>query len=106
MILLRVLKHMSSVIKTESRIIRELAGEDYITPVQFWQAERHGRDREDKPDYKVKISAALCFHNRANIIEYYDNLSYLEHGERLEKAVCSAFAHIECVSQTKQQKRS
>jgi DNA gyrase subunit B len=71
--------------------VRELAGEDPITPVQFWQAERKGRDREDKPDYKVKIGAALCFHNRANLIEYYHNSSYLEHGGAPEKAVRSAF---------------
>jgi DNA gyrase subunit B len=71
--------------------VKELAGEDYITPVQFWQAERRGRDREDKPEYKVKMSCAICFHNRANIIEYYHNSSYLEHGGAPEKAVRSAF---------------
>ncbi len=42
-----------------------LGGEEPLTPVQFWQAERRGRDREDKPDYKVKLSVALCFSNRA-----------------------------------------
>lgn len=71
--------------------IRELAGESYITPVQFWQTERRGRDREDKPDYKVKMQVALCFHNTANIIEYYHNSSWLEHGGSPEKAVKSAF---------------
>jgi DNA gyrase subunit B len=71
--------------------VKELAGEDYITPVQYWQTERRGRDREDKPDYKVKIACALCFHNRANLIEYYHNSSYLEHGGAPEKAVRSAF---------------
>jgi DNA gyrase subunit B len=74
-----------------SDYIKELAGEDYITPVQYWQAERRGRDREDKPDYKVKIACALCFHNRANLIEYYHNSSFLEHGGAPEKAVRSAF---------------
>jgi DNA gyrase subunit B len=71
--------------------IKELAGENFLTPVQCWQAERRGRDREDKPDYKVKISAALCFHNSANLIEYYHNSSFLEHGGAPEKAVRSAF---------------
>ena len=31
----------------------ELAGEQTLTMPQFWQAERKGRDREDKPEYKV-----------------------------------------------------
>ena len=71
--------------------VGELAGEDALTPVQSWQTERAGRDREDKPEYRVKITAALCFHNRVNLIEYYHNSSYLEHGGAPEKAVRSAF---------------
>lgn len=71
--------------------VRELAGEDALTPVQLWQTERRGRDREDKPDYKVKISVAMCFHNQHNRIEYYHNSSFLEHGGAPEKAVRSAF---------------
>lgn len=71
--------------------VRELAGENALTPVQCWQTERRGRDREDKPEYKVKIQAALCFHNTMNLIEYYHNSSWLEHGGAPEKAVRSAF---------------
>ncbi|MDR3645876.1 MAG: toprim domain-containing protein [Clostridia bacterium] len=71
--------------------VKELAGEEAITPVQLWQAERRGRDREDKPEYRVKIQAALCFHNTAGRIEYYHNSSWLEHGGAPEKAVKSAF---------------
>ena len=33
-----------------------------FTMPQFWEAERKGRDREDKPEYKVKIiGGALLF---------------------------------------------
>lgn len=71
--------------------VKELAGSDSLTPVQYWQAERAGRDREDKPEYRVKIEVALCFHNRAPSIEYYHNSSWLEHGGAPEKAVRSAF---------------
>lgn len=71
--------------------VRELAGGEFITPVQYWQTERQGRDREDKPEYRVKISAAFCFHNKANKIEYYHNSSWLEHGGSPEKAVRSSF---------------
>jgi DNA gyrase subunit B len=36
--------------------VKELAGEGpSLTGIQFWQGERSGRDREDKPDYKVKF---------------------------------------------------
>ena len=34
--------------------VKELAGEDALTPVQFWQAERKVRDRADKPEYKMQ----------------------------------------------------
>ena len=71
--------------------IRELAGEDSLTEPVFWEAERRGRDRADKPEYKVRISAALCFSNRVSRLEYYHNSSFLEHGGSPEKAFRSAF---------------
>ena len=70
--------------------IRELAGEDALTEPVFWEAERRGRDRADKPEYKVKLSVALCFSNRTAVCEYYHNSSYLEHGGSPEKATRSA----------------
>ena len=70
--------------------VEELAGEDPLTPVQFWTAEREGRDREDKPDYRVKMNVALCFSNRTAVTEYYHNSSHLEHGGSPEKAVKAA----------------
>ena len=73
--------------------VTELAGEAPLTAPQFWGAERHGRDREDKPEYKVKISAAFCFSNQVNRIEYYHNSSWLEYGGAPEKAVRNAFVY-------------
>ena len=70
--------------------IRELAGDDALTEPVFWEAERRGRDRADKPEYKVKLSVALCFSNRTAVCEYYHNSSYLEHGGSQEKATRSA----------------
>ncbi|MFA9381476.1 MAG: toprim domain-containing protein, partial [Acetanaerobacterium sp.] len=67
--------------------VYELAGEDTLTPVQFWQGERRGRDRADKPEYKVKLSLALCFSNLTKVTEYYHNSSHLEYGGSPEKAV-------------------
>ena len=70
--------------------IRELAGDDALTEPVFWEAERRGRDRAVKPEYKVKLSVALCFSNRTAVCEYYHNSSYLEHGGSPEKATRSA----------------
>ena len=71
--------------------INEITGEEKLTGIQFWQTERKGRDREDKPEYKVKINAALAFSNRHTLKEYYHNSSWLEHGGVPEKAARSAF---------------
>ena len=60
--------------------VTELAGEGALTTPVFWETERRGRDREDKPEYKVKLSCACCFSNRVNVIEHYHNSSWLEHG--------------------------
>ena len=74
--------------------VHELAGEETLTPVQFWKAERKGRDREDKPEYKVKLSVAFCFSNKVKTTEYYHNSSWLEHGGSPEKAVKLAFTYM------------
>ena len=71
--------------------VTELAGEGSLTAPVFWQTEKKGRDRADKPEYKVKLSAACCFSNKVNVIEHYHNSSWLEHGGSPEKAAKSAF---------------
>lgn len=71
--------------------VNEITGEERLSSVQFWQTERKGKDREDKPEYKVKINAAIAFSNRHPLKEYYHNSSWLEHGGVPEKAVRSAF---------------
>ena len=71
--------------------VRELAGTKPITEPEFITAERKGRDREDKPEYKVKLSAAFCFSKDASVLEYYHNSSWLENGGAPDKAARSAF---------------
>jgi len=71
--------------------VKELSGEDSLTPPVFWQGERKGRDRADKPEYKVRLSISFCFSNRVSVTEYYHNSSWLEHGGSPEKATKSAF---------------
>lgn len=72
--------------------LNEILGEgNALTTPQFWQCERKGRDREDKPEYKVKLSVALAFSNKVKLTEYYHNSSFLEHGGSTERAVKQAF---------------
>ena len=71
--------------------VTELAGEESLTQPVFWQTERKGRDRADKPEYKVKLSVSFCFSNRVSVVEHYHNSSWLEHGGSPEKAMKSAF---------------
>ncbi len=73
--------------------VEELAGGQTLTPVQFWTAERTGRDRADKPDYRVKLGVALCFSTQLSLTEYYHNSSHLEHGGSPEKAVKAALVY-------------
>ena len=71
--------------------VSELAGEDALTAPVFWQTERKGRDRADKPEYKVRLSVSFCFSNKVQVVEHYHNSSWLEHGGSPEKAMRSAF---------------
>ncbi|MBR3768541.1 MAG: DNA topoisomerase [Clostridia bacterium] len=71
--------------------LTEIVDNKSITPIQFWSCEKSGKDREDKPEYKVKISAALAFSDKLSMKEYYHNSSFLEHGGAPDKAVRSAF---------------
>ena len=45
--------------------VAEVAGEDTLTPVFSCESEAVGRDREDQPDYKVRMGAAF-----ASLIRY------------------------------------
>ncbi len=71
--------------------VTELAQETSITAPVSWSTETKGRDREDKEDYTLKLDVSFCFSNTVNVIEYYHNSSFLEHGGSPEKAVKSAF---------------
>ena len=73
--------------------VAELAGESPLTQPYYIETERKGRDREDKPEYKVRMSAAFCFSNRTNAIEYYHNSSWLEHGGAPDAAAKTAFVY-------------
>lgn len=71
--------------------VRELSKGKELTSIQYCESAAKGRDRADKPEYKLKMQLAFCFNNEINLIEYYHNSSYLENGGSPDKAVRSAF---------------
>lgn len=73
--------------------IKEISGEKSFTEVQFYETSTKGRDREDKPEYKVKMQIAFCFNNEINMLEYYHNSSFLEYGGAPDKAIKAAFVY-------------
>jgi DNA gyrase subunit B len=73
--------------------VQEIVGEDGLTAVQSWSAEKMAQDRQDKPEYKTKINIAFAFSNRVSLTEYYHNSSWLEYGGAPDKAVRNAFKY-------------
>ncbi|MBO4392450.1 MAG: DNA topoisomerase, partial [Clostridia bacterium] len=73
--------------------LEECVGVEAMTSIQNISADRKGRDREDKPEYKVRLNVVFCFTNTKQMLEYYHNSSFLEYGGSPDKAVKSAFVH-------------
>ncbi len=74
--------------------VKESCAEKAFTDVVYYETERRGKDREDKPEYKVLMTVAFCFTNTDTKLEYYHNSSFLEHGGSPDKAVKSAFVSV------------
>lgn len=73
--------------------IKEINQDKNFTEIQFFETSTTGKDREDKPEYKVKMQFAFCFNNEINLLEYYHNSSFLEHGGSPDRAVKNAFVY-------------
>ena len=71
--------------------LEELVGDDAFTMPVYWEAERRGRDADNRPEMKLKITCAFCFSKKVSRTEYYHNSSWLEYGGSPDKAVRSAF---------------
>ncbi len=76
-----------------SDYVQEICGGDSFTQVVFGTREAAGKDRDDMPEYKVKMNVAFAFSNKVQKIEYYHNSSFLEYGGSPERAVKTAFAY-------------
>ena len=73
--------------------VAEIAGEDVLTPVCYVQSQAQAKDKESQEAYKVKMSAAFCFSNKVQMLEYYHNSSWLEYGGSPDAAVKTAFVY-------------
>lgn len=73
--------------------LEEINEEKNFTSIKYYSGEGRGRDRDDKPEYKVKAEIAFCFNNEVNCLDYYHNSSFLEHGGSPDKAVKNAFIY-------------
>ena len=73
--------------------IAEITEGNALTEPVVWSMETRGRDREDKPEYKLKAQIAFCCSKTTNTTEYYHNSSYLEYGGAPDKAVRTAFVY-------------
>lgn len=71
--------------------VDEINEDKGISKPRTWVGEGKGRDRSDRPEYKLKVEIAFCFNNENQLLEYYHNSSWLEYGGSPEKAVRSAF---------------
>lgn len=71
--------------------VEEISNKNTIAPIQQFKDEKITQDRDDKPEYKLKINAAMAFSQSVNLLEYYHNSSFLEYGGAPEKAVKMAF---------------
>ena len=76
-----------------SDYIAERVGDKSLTAPVLWHLETQGRDREDKPMYKLKADLTFCVSNTVKCLEYYHNSSFLEHGGSPDRAVKVAFVN-------------
>ena len=73
--------------------IRKATENTSSTEPVLWQLETKGRDRADKPEYKLRAEMAFCMTKGEGNAEYYHNSSYLEYGGSPDKAVRAAFTY-------------
>lgn len=73
--------------------VKEVAKEDSITAPFVCSGQGTAKDRDDQKEYKVVMNVAFCFSNQTQLLEYYHNSSWLEHGGSPDQAVKNAFLY-------------
>ena len=71
--------------------VNELVGDDAFTMPVFWEKTVKGRDAENRPEMKLKITASFCFSKKISCVEYFHNSSWLVHGGSPDLAARAGF---------------
>ena len=71
--------------------VDELSQMKGFTEAHSFSGSGKGRDADDRDIYNVTAEVAFCFNNEVNVLEYFHNSSFLEHGGSPDRAVRSAF---------------
>ncbi len=71
--------------------VEELMGDSAFTTPVYMETERRGRDADNRPEMKLKITASFCFCRQASRVEFYHNSSWLEYGGSPDRAVRLGF---------------
>ncbi|MBO5317132.1 MAG: DNA topoisomerase [Oscillospiraceae bacterium] len=71
--------------------VNELVGDDAFTMPVFWEKTVKGRDAENRPEMKLKITASFCFSKKVNHVQYFHNSSWLVHGGSPDLAARAGF---------------
>ncbi len=71
--------------------VEEMVGDNAFTMPTYWEAERRGRDAENRPEMKLKITVSFCFSKQIKHTSYYHNSSWLEYGGSPDRAVRLGF---------------
>ena len=71
--------------------INEMVGDNAFTMPAYWETERRGRDAENRPEMKLKITTCFCFSKQVSRTEFYHNSSWLEYGGSPDRAVRLGF---------------
>jgi len=70
--------------------VEEVADGENFTNIICMNKIAKGRDSADRPEYKLKVNIVMTFCNHINLLEYYHNSSFLEHGGSPDRAVRNA----------------
>ncbi|MGL4791483.1 MAG: DNA gyrase/topoisomerase IV subunit B, partial [Anaerotignaceae bacterium] len=71
--------------------LQEINEDKGLTSIYYLETETKGKDRADKPEYKLKFQTSFVFNNEINVLEYFHNSSFLEYGGAPDKAVKTSF---------------
>jgi len=67
--------------------VKELVGENYFIEPLLWTTNTSGKDRADKPEYKLNVNIALAFSNKVQHRQFFHNSSDLIYGGSPQKAL-------------------